>query len=294
MKRLESADVACLLMVLIWGANLSVVKDALTEMTPMSFNALRLALGAAALAAITWLIEGRIQFQKRDLGLLVFLGLLGNTAYQTLFIEGVSRTKAGNVALLLSSATIFIALMSRLIGQERLGKGVWAGILLSLGGVGLILVESSALQVSGATLAGDALIVACSLCWAAYTVSARSVMRRYSPLSFTTLTFGSGTVFFVIAAIPSLAAEDWSAVSARSYWELVFSALMALSVGYALWFFAVSRLGGTRASIYNNLIPFVGVAVAWLFLDESITTLQVVGGGCVLGGIYLSRKSRGS
>ncbi len=289
MKRFQSADLACLLMALIWGSNLSVVKDALTEISPMSFNALRLALGALVLAATTWILEGRIEFKKRDWGLFLVFGVLGNTIYQTLFIEGVHRTKAGNVALLLSTATVFIALLSWLVGHERLSKLVWSGILLSLSGVALILLESSSLSVSGATVGGDLLIVSCSLCWAAYTVYARSVMRTYSALSFTTVTFGIGTVFFVLIATPQLLREDWGGVSATSFVELALSALMALSVGYALWFFAVGRLGSTRASIYNNLIPFVGVLVAWLFLGETITLPQLAGGSCVLTGIYLTR-----
>ncbi len=289
MKRFQSADLACLLMTLIWGSNLSVLKHALTEISPMSFNALRLALGAVALAAITWVLEGRIEFQKRHWGLFAVFGFLGNTLYQALFIEGVDRTKAGNVALLLSTATVFIALLSWLVGHERLTKLVWGGILLSLSGVTLILLESSSLGVSGGSVGGDLLIVSCSLCWAAYTVYARSMMRTYSALSFTTVTFGIGTVFFVLIATPQLLAEDWGRVSATSFVELALSALMALSVGYALWFFAVSRLGSTRASIYNNLIPFVGVLVAWLFLGESITLPQLAGGSCVLTGIYLTR-----
>lgn len=290
MKRLEAADLACLVMVLIWGSNLSLVKDALAEVSPMSFNAARLAVGSLVLAGITWLIEGRIEFHRKDWKILTGLGLLGNTVYQSLFIEGVHRTKAGNVALLLSTAAIFIALLSWAFGHERLGRLVWSGILLSLGGVGMILLESSALQVTGATVAGDALILACSLCWAAYTVFARELMRSYSPLSFTTLTFAGGSAFYLLMAAPSVASENWADVSARSYAEMAFSAFMALSVGYALWFFAVSRIGGTRAAIYNNLIPFVGVGVAWLFLGESITALQLAGGGCVLTGIYLSRR----
>lgn len=290
MKKFEAADFACILMVLIWGSNLSIVKDALAELSPMSFNALRLGLATVVLVGLTAVVEGGIRFRRRDLWLLTLFGLVGNTAYQILFIEGVHRTKAGNTALLLSSTTIFTALLSRAVGQERLGRVVWAGIVLSLGGVSMILAESSALQISGATAAGDLLIVACSFCWAVYTVYARSVMRRYSPLTFTTLTFGIGAFFFVLISIPRLATENWSQVSAVSYLELVLSAILALSVGYALWFFAVSRIGSTRTSIYSNLIPFVGVAAAWLFLGESITTFQLAGGLCVLTGIYLARR----
>lgn len=220
----------------------------------------------------------------------MLFGLLGNTLYQLLFIYGVHLTKAGNVALLLSSSTVFVALLSRLAGHETFSPRVALGIVLSLSGVALVITEKSQVAISREGLFGDFLILCSAICWASYTVYGRPLLKRYSTMSFSTLTFGFGAVGFFLLSLPALAAQDWSAVRPISYLELAFSLVFALAVAYSLWFYGVSRLGSTRTSIYGNLVPFFGVTSAWLFLGEPLTLQQVSGGALIVVGALLTRS----
>lgn len=141
MRKFHLADFFCWTMVLVWGINMSLMKGALKEISPMSFNAVRLVLAALLLCVLTVVIEQRFQLTRADLKKVVLLGLIGNTIYQLFFIHGLNRTKAGNVGLLLSAGTIFTALLSRALGHEKLGRIVWAGILVSM--LGLLLDRKS-------------------------------------------------------------------------------------------------------------------------------------------------------
>ena len=291
-RKFGKADILCPLIALIWGANMSVVKHALGEFDPIAFNALRLAVSALILYAIARFVDGRVLIERSDWGRLLLLGIVGNTLYQGIFIVALDRTKAGNAAMLLAAITVFTALLSRLRGHERLSPLGWVGITVSISGVYLIIRESSGIAMSQSTLVGDLLMVVTALCWAIYTVASQRLMQTYPPITFTSVTFGLGTIFYVAFALPSAFRQNWLDVSWIGYLELVYSGAFGLSLAYALWFAAVKEIGGTRVSVYNSLTPFFGVLVAALFLGERFTILQLLGGGLIFLGIVLNRRAR--
>ncbi len=290
MKRFGGADLACLSTVIIWGCNLSIIKHALEDFSPLSFNAVRLVLASGLLLAIAPLL-GQLPLlglRARLPGLILF-GILGNSVYQLLFIFSLQMTKAGNVAILMASTPVFTALISRKVGHERLSRIVWLGIGVSLGGAVLLIYESLEMGFGSSDLLGNLMILGSSICWASYTVFARQTMAELPPLGFTAITLAIGSLGFLAVSIPSLTTQSWIDVAALSYLELVVSTVFGLALAYSLWFFGVSRLGSTRTTVYSNLIPFVGVLVAWWFLGEAVTLLQLLGGGAILTGIYLTR-----
>ncbi len=291
MRRFEFTDIFGLVVVLLWAANLPLAKDALRDFSPMSFNAVRIPLSALLLWIPTLLLQGRIHLQLRDIWKILALGIIGNVCYLTLFIHGLELTKAGNVGLLMSVGTIFTALLSRLLGHEHLSRIVWAGILLSFGGVAVILLESAEFAVGTGTLPGDLITLAAAACWSLYTVFSKTLMRSYSPLTFTTLTLSVGAVVLFFISLPSLAAQEWGQISPRSYLELGYSSVFSLAVAYSIWFYCVDRLGSTRTAIYANLVPFWTLLFAWMFIGEEVTLLQILGGILILTGIYLTRNS---
>ncbi len=292
MRRLESADILGLVVVLLWAANLPLAKDALSEFSPMSFNAVRIPLSALFLWIPTLLLEGRIHLQPRDIWKILLLGIIGNVFYLTLFIHGLALTKAGNVGLLMSIGTIFTALLSRFLGHEYLGRIVWVGIFLSFGGVAVILLESAEFAVGTETLVGDLITLAAASCWSVYTVFSKSLMRSYSPLTFTTLTLSVGALALFFISLPDLMDQNWGQISTKSYLEMGYSSIFSLAVAYSIWFYCVDRLGSTKTAIYANLVPFWTLLFAWVFIGEEITLMQILGGTLILSGIYLTKLKK--
>ncbi len=216
MRRFELADILGLVVVLLWAANLPLAKDALREFSPMSFNAVRIPLSALLLWISMLLLKGRIHLQARDIWKILVLGIIGNVFYLTLFIHGLELTKAGNVGLLMSVGTVFTALLSRLLGHEYQGRMVWLGIFLSFGGVAVILLESAEFAVGTGTLVGDLITLAAACCWSVYTVFSKTLMKNYSPLTFTTLTLSVGAFALFFISLPDLMDQNWGQISTKS------------------------------------------------------------------------------
>jgi drug/metabolite transporter (DMT)-like permease len=285
-------DLMLLAMVLIWGINFAVVKAALAEMTPLSFNSIRFLLASTLTLLLLRLIKGDVGFARGDWWRLLGLGLIGNTCYQLLFINGIDRTTAGNSALLLATIPIFVSLIGAAFGVERVGKLAWVGVFFSFAGIFLVIVGSGKeLGLAKETIGGDILVLIGTAAWSLYTVLSKPMLSRYSALELTALAMAAGTPFIVLLSIPQLLAQDWAAVSWRGWLGLFFSGSMAIALAYIIWNSGVSKVGGARTAAYSNLSPVIAAIFAWLTLGEAITAFMVVGAALIFLGIYLTRKS---
>src|SRR6185312_1512620 len=65
-----------------------------------------------------------------------------------------------------------------------------------------------------------------------------------------------------------------------------------LFVTNLLWFTAIDRVGPSRASLFSNIQPFVGVVFAILLLGEHLSRWEIAGGVVIAGGIVAERRSR--
>ncbi len=285
-------DLMLLIMSLIWGINFAVVKAALAEMTPLSFNSIRVILASALTLLSLKLIEGDVGFIRGDWWRLLGLGLIGNTCYQLLFINGIDRTTAGNSALLLATIPIFVSLTGAALGVERVEKLAWVGVFFSFAGILMVIVGSGKeLSLAKGTIEGDVLTLIGAAAWSLYTVLSRPLLSRYSALKLTALAMAAGTPFIVLFSIPQLLAQDWAAVSWQGWLGLFFSGSMAIALGYIIWNTGVSKIGSTRTAVYSNLSPVIAAIFAWLTLGEAITAFMVVGAAMIFLGIYLTRRS---
>jgi drug/metabolite transporter (DMT)-like permease len=284
-------DLGMLGAVLAWGLNFVVVKYALVEMEPLTFNSLRFLLASGFMALTTYFWEGDLHVEREDIRRFLITGIVGNTIYQILFIYGLNYTTAGNSSLLVATNPIFVALISGLLRLEKISKGMWVGIILSFIGMVIVIANGpSGLSLGSETLRGDILTLFAGLCWAVYAVLARPLTKRYSSLKVSTFCMLAGTPGLLLAGIPSLINQDWAGISWQGWGGLVYSFLFSISLAYIAYTKAIGTLGNARTGIYSNLVPVVAMVAAALFLGDAINLWQVAGAIVILTGVYLTRS----
>jgi drug/metabolite transporter (DMT)-like permease len=283
-------DFLLLLMVLIWGSNFSIVKVALGDFPEVAFNATRLAVATTVYLGVIFASPARSRLQsltRKDWIELAVLGSIGTFLYQFCFVSAVKRTSVGNGSLIIGVSPIVIALLSAMVGHERIRPVRWLGIAVAM--LGLYLVVGRGVDVSGQTWRGDALMIAGVLCWSIYSVASQGILKRHSPLVVIALTFSIGATLYVLTMTPILIATDWRAISGFSWMMMLTSALLALNLSYWIWYTGLQRLGGSRTSVYSYLTPVVAMLVASLWLGEPISSNQLAGAGAIFGGLLITR-----
>lgn len=284
-------DAGLVLMATIWGVNYSVVKAGLQAMTPLSFSGVRMVFAALVLFGIARFVRAEWP-DRRDTTRLLLLGLLGNGVYQLLFISGMARTRAGVAALIVAAGPAWIAILSRLLGRERVSRLGWAGIGLQL--VGVLCVVGSTQKVVGGErgLLGAMLIAAGSIAWALYSILLQPYTQRNNGLHLSALTLASGAAMMALVGLPDMLQLDWSRVGPAGWGAVAYSALLAMVVAYLLFYHGVRVLGPTRTAMYGNLQPIIAIGVAWIMLHETPTGWQLLGAGCIMGGLLVSRTAK--
>src|SRR5215207_1903970 len=283
-----ATDALLVLMAVVWAVNYTVAKYGTRTVPPLAYNAVRIVMAVVALIAI-----GRLRAHerpvRRDVWALMVIGVLGNGLYQLCFIEGLARSRAGTVALMLAGSPAFVAIVGRLFRVERVGGRGWTGIGLQLAGIACVVFGSVVQSAGDDTILGSALIVGASLCWAFFAILIKPYTERLSGINVGAYSLLGGALFVSVIGIPSILATDWRAVSLPVWTAVVYSGIGALVVGNLIWYHGVSRIGPTRVSMFSNLQPLVALAVAWIFLGEVPTVWQGLGAGSIMTGLIITR-----
>ena len=285
--RRPTADLMLLATVSLWALNFTVSKYILDHgFHPLAYSSIRYSCAALIFAAITLAWEGSLRIARRDAAMIV-LGATVLFANQLSFVYALRFTTATTVALIFGTLPIFTALLARGSGVEHLPLRFWAAAGLSFAGVTLVALGSGGNL--SANLKGDMLALSGSATWAAYSVAIGPLMRRYSPFRLSAVFLLAAAVALVAAGSRQLADQSFH-FGALVWVGFVFAVLGPLVITNLLWFTAIGRVGPSRAALFANLQPFIAALVALVLLSEPITTVQIVGGVGIAGGIALASR----
>lgn len=289
----DRGDAYLLLTVIIWGNTFPTAKYVLGVMPPNVYASTRYLLAAVTLMVVLAWREGLRLPRRQDLLPLIGFGLLGITLMQLLWTNALSLTAASKGAILVAMSPIWAMLISTLRGQ-RPSALAWAGILISFGGVFLVINNSiTAITVGGGSLLGDLLFLSVAFFWACYSVFAPPYLARLGALYVSAWSMLFGALALSPAMLFGIAEIDWTAMTVPHWAGFLFTAIFAGALGYLFWYEGIARLGVARSVVYSYLIPVFALLSAVSFLDEHVSAIQLAGAAVVIGGLVLTRISSG-
>ncbi len=260
-----------------------VAKAALAEMAPLALAGIRALVAAPLLMALAWRVD-RVLPRRRDLPMLALLGALGVLANQVLFIEGLKRTTATNAAILMVGIPVFAVAVAGLLGIERVGAGRLAGVALAVAGA-LVLLRPARLTLGSGVALGNALITTNAVCYAAFLVLQRPVLRRLPWRTVIAWAFLFGGAGVLLLAWPDLAALPRAHLSPATWWGVLYIALFPTAFAYAASTWAVRRSSPALVAAYSTLQPLVAALLAALFLGERIGWAEGAGFALIVAGL---------
>lgn len=275
--------------VVLWALNITVTKYMFQHgWQPLAYGTIRYFAAISLFWIFTYRRERSFRIERKDLRF-VLLAALFILLNQVCFVYGVKLAHASTVALLLGATPVFIGLISVTLGLERLATSFWIGAAVTFVGVGLV--ASAASGGLGSSLGGDLIAIVTAFTWAAYTVSIRPLMRRYSPYRISALVLAIGWVPLALLSIPQLESESFS-FGWKVWLGFGYAVIGPLFLTNILWFTAIDRVGPSRASLFGNLQPFLAVFFAVILLGETLRALELVGGALIFAGIVYERLAR--
>ena len=282
-----TVDLGLLLTAVIWGINFSVVKLVLQHLSPLAFNALRFPFAALAVWCLLRATERPPLPPRGEWGRVAGLAVTGHVIFQAAFIYGIDRTLTGNAALLLSTSPVWVLLIASVLGRERFQRAILLGVVATLGGMA-ILVAGGTQELGGAGI-GDLLVLGAALSWASFTVFGRRITKRRGALEVTAWTLWAALPAIVVMGIPDLMRVDWSSVPVGIWFATAYTGVFGIAIAYLLWSRGVRAIGQSRTAVYQNLVPVIALATAWMWLGETPTPQQLWGAAVILSGVAVAR-----
>ena len=287
----NQAALLLVLTTLIWGSNAVAARLAVGHVSPMMLTTARWSVACLAL----WLVARRqvgaywpvLRPRWRYLAL---MGTCGFTAFNALFYAAAHHTTAVNLALIQGVIPVLVLLGGALFLGLRVGPLQALGVAITLAGVAVVAARGqwgvlAALDFN----VGDLAILLASLLYAGYTLGLRS-RPAVPPLVF----FAAIAGVAALVSLPLLAAE---VLAGRFFWPtargwaiIVYVALMPSFVSQLAFMRGVELIGPARASVFINLNPVFGPALAVLLLGEPLHGYHVVALAMVLGGIWVAER----
>ncbi|MFM2034886.1 MAG: hypothetical protein RL459_151 [Pseudomonadota bacterium] len=258
-----------------------------------------LRFGIGAVAMIGWLRkpehEPRLDAQTRRL--LFLESLLGNFLFSIFMLFGVTMTTAVSAGVIMASIPAVVALMSWAFLGERVGARIWAAVVCSALGVGLLAfaTASPASQVGMDTSRvwmGNLLVFGAVLCEAAYAVIGKKLTGAMGPKRISALINLWGFALMTPLGLYAAWGFDFGAISPGNWFLLVFYALAASVWTVWLWMTGLRHVPAAQAGIFTVMLPVSAVLVGVAWLGESISAVQGIAFGWALAGLLLATTTK--
>ncbi len=140
----------------------------------------------------------------------------------------------------------------------------------------------------GAQVLGDLLVLAATLCWAAYTLLGRT-LNRVPKLTLVAHQALYGMLMLFPFALFEMG--QWQNPSLVPCLSILYLGLMCSAITYLLYNYALKELAASQVSTFLNLVPVIGVLAAMFLLGEQIQPIQILGGGVILVGVIVSTRA---
>ena len=288
---------------LMFGLNASTVKVILgTGITPEQLVLFRTTF-TAVIAGLVVLFTNRKAFkvERREWPTLILFGIAGVALMQWSYSNAVSKLPITVALLIEYTAIVIVPLVSLLLFKEKVKLRLWVGIAAVL--IGLAIVSNiwdSNLDPIGVAWASMA-----AICLSIYFIVGEHTQRKRDPMSTLFYSFAIAGAFWALVNLVSPApmpdldvlislSGNLSGVISPVWLALLWLGVMGSFIPMLLDYIALGHLSATAVGVIATAETVFASAFAWLWLNESMTGIEVVGGLIVVAGIILAETSRTS
>jgi drug/metabolite transporter (DMT)-like permease len=272
---------------LLWTGAFIAVKVGLRSSPPLFLMASRFLVAGAALLVVARFAGRPLPPRLADWGPIALLGLLNNALYLGITSLGLREISAGMGAVLASTNPLMLALVAPWFLGERLTARRVAGLLVSFGGVVVVMASRIGPQNRPVGMA----LVLLSI---TFLVAGTLVFKRLRPEhDIVVINGGQLLVAGVALAGPSLLWEPLAEVrlTASFLGAQAFLIGGVSWVGMSIWFWLLRNGDATRASAWFFLNPVLGLFLGALLLAEPLRVEDFLGSAAVALGIYIVQRS---
>lgn len=285
MSRSLKAHILLVLTTFVWGVTFVQIKDALSDITPLYFNAVRMTLAGIALVLVFRTHMKSITRDTLRMGALVGTFLWLGYEFQT---TGLNLTTPSKSAFLTGFSVILVPIFLAVGWRRRINRWVVVGVVTAL--IGLYLMTVPAGTGGGLNLQsinrGDLLTMGCAVCFALHIINMGRAMQSYKFEQIATLqTCICATLMFLTIPILEHPHAVWSS---RVIWAVLVTGLLGTAAAFTIQAWAQQFTAPTYTALIFLLEPVFAWMTSYVVLHERLGFRAGLGALLILSGIVVS------
>ena len=278
---------AALLATLFWGFSFVWFKQANVVYRPISIITMRLVIAAVVLTLFMTLSKQHQKIDKKDWKFFILIALFEPFCYFLFESFGLTMVTATAAAIIISTIPLFTPIFTHFISREKLGYLGILGLLISFGGV-LLVVRSDG---EGAnSILGIMLMFGAVFSAIFYGLVLKKLTHNYSGLTIVKYQ----NLFGLILFLPLFLFVDVNHfLQVQPNLEVLTTiaklAIFPSTLSFVFIAYVVKKIGLINANIFANLIPAFTAVIAYFVLQEALHFQKVVGIFIVISGVFISQ-----
>ena len=280
-RRQRWALVVAVVLMVVWGSNFTVQKQAYEAMSVGGFLFARYLLLALLATALLCRYHGLRwpRLSRSEWPPMLRTAAVGQFLHVAFVSYGIHWSTAFSSSLILVCGPVFTLLILRVSGKDRLLPKQVLGVALACAGV-LLFLSDKLLRADWSASGGDLMLLAGAMMFALYTVQTRPLFERHGGL--VTLCYATllAVLPMLLLGASSTMSLDWTAVTWPIWLGFAWSVVVVAFFGWMVWAWVNVERGVARTAPLMYLLPPVAGAIAWL-----------AGAALALAGVALAQSS---
>lgn len=263
--------------------------------------AMRLSIAALVLAPFAFIHHRAAlwSLQPRQIGLIALAGTFLALHFAA-WITSLEYTSVASSVVMVTTTPLWVALLSPVFLKERVSRNVLIGMVLALAG-GTVVALSDSCTLSGGlkcsgfdtffqgeVFRGNFLALFGAWMAAGYLMVGRRVRESLSLVPYTFSVYGSAAVLLLV--LVALGRLPLTGYAPQTYLLFLLLGMVPQLLGHSTLNWALKYLPTSTVSVALLGEPVGTIILAYFFLSETPSALELTGGALILAGIYLSSR----
>lgn len=277
-------------LVFSWGLEYIFAKQALAVMEPLSLIFFKYAIGFLVVLGIKLKLDGRGLMRKKDIPMFVICALFGEVGYFFLEYSAMDYLPVALVTIVLAFVPGLSILIDKVIFKKKATGKMVIGMLLSILGIIFVIGFDYKILLQG-RLIGYLLAFGAVISWNLYNFLTASLHEKYSSATLTLNQLICTLLMVGPYGLSHLPAPQL--VTPGVVGGILYLGILSTGLGFLIQVKSLHVLGPTVTAIFSNLLPITTTFFGWLFLKETISFAQMLGGAVVIAAGYIVIKEKG-
>jgi drug/metabolite transporter (DMT)-like permease len=274
---------------LVSGISIVANKFFLVSLDPTLFTALRTFFVGIGFFAISFYKNNLSlkNFNKVSWKILLSIGIVAGFGFLA-FFNGLKLTTAGRAAFLHKLLPLFVTILAFAFLKEKIKRKQLYAMLVMI--LGAYLVSYSAISLDIAL--GDLLVIVATILFAVENIISKYAMINNESnfvVSFCRMFFASLVLFSIVFIIGNA-----NQLLLLTYEQILYIGLSVslLFLYVFFWYYSIRLIKVSKASTLLLLSPLISLFLSYLFLEESLLLLQVMGSILILLGAFIVSRTK--